>query len=192
MSPRASSSFPPPSTRSPLEEAFFLAEDQRLIEKYRALKAMRESKQALAEVSGITNDVVLEKLVSLGTTPQTVAALAVVPLVEVAWADGEVDDQERQAILRALADSGVSPGGIEHQLVETWLGRRPGPKLLAAWRQYVHGLCEKMNDPERVAFREEVLKSTLSVAEASGGIAGLWKVSAAEREMIEQLKAAFG
>jgi hypothetical protein len=192
MSPRGSSSFPPPSRRSSaLEEAFFLAEDQRLIEKHRALKEMQEGKQALAEVSGITNDVVLEKLVSLGTTPQTVAALAVVPLVEVAWADGEVDDQERQAILQALVGSGVAPGGIEHQLVETWLARRPGPQLLATWQQYVHGLCEKMDDTEREAFREEVLKSTLSVAEASGGFAGLWKVSATEREMIEQLKAAF-
>jgi hypothetical protein len=192
MSPRGSSSFPPPpTTRNTLEEAFFLAEDQRLIQKHRALKAMQESKQALAEVSGITNDRVLEKLVSLGTTPQMVAALAVVPLIEVAWADGEVDDQERQAILRSLGDSGVSPGGIEHELVETWLERRPGPKLLAAWQQYVHGLCEKMNDSERGAFRDEVLKSTLAVAEASGGFAGLWQVSAAEREMIERLKAAF-
>ena len=191
MSPRSSSSFPPPSTRRTLEEAFFLAEDQRLIERLRALQAMQESKQALSEVSGITNDQVLEKLVSLGTEPQTVAALAVVPLVEVAWADGEADEQERRAILRALVDSGVAPGGTEHQLVETWLERRPGPKLLAAWQQYVRGLCEKMDDSERAAFRDEVLKSTLSVAEASGGFAGFRKVSAAEREMIEQLKAAF-
>jgi len=191
MSPRASSSFPPPSVRSTLEDAFFLAEDRRLIEKLRALQAMQDSKQALSEVSGITNDQVLEKLVSLGTKPETVAALAVVPLVEVAWADGEADEQERRAILQALADSGVAPGGIEHQLVESWLERHPGPKLLAAWQQYVHGLCEKMNDSERAAFRDEVLKSTLAIAEASGGFAGLWKVSAAEREMIEQLKAAF-
>jgi hypothetical protein len=36
-----------------------------------------------------------------------------------------------------------------------------------------------------------VLGSTLAIAEASGGFAGLWKVSAAEREMIERLKAPF-
>jgi hypothetical protein len=129
--------------------------------------------------------------VSLGTTAQTLAAIAVVPLVEVAWADGEVDDKERQAILKGLADSGVSPGGIEHQLVETWLEHRPGPKLLAAWQQYVHGICEKMNDAERGTFRDEVLKSTLTVAQASGGFAGLWKISVDEREMIEKLEAAF-
>jgi hypothetical protein len=191
MSPRGSSSFPPPNPRNSLEEAFFLAEDQRLIEKLRALQAMQDSKQALAEVSGITNDQVLEKLVSLGTKPHAVAALAVVPLVEVAWADGEADERERRAVLQALVDSGVSPGGIEQQLVEAWLERRPGPKLLASWQQYVRGLCEKMTDMERAAFRDEVLKSTLSIAEASGGFAGLRKVSAAEREMIEQLRAAF-
>lgn len=190
MSPRATGS-PPPSTRSTLEEAFFLAEDRRLIEKLQALKQMQETKQALADVSGITNDQVLEKLVSLGTTPETLAAIAVVPLVEVAWSDGEVDDKEREAILRGLGDSGVAPGGVEHQLVETWLERRPGPELLEAWKHYVQDICEKMDPANREAFRDEVLKRTLGVAEASGGLVGLWKVSAAEREMMEQLQAAF-
>jgi hypothetical protein len=168
-----------------------MAEDRRLIEKLQTLKKMQESKQALAEVSGITNDQVLEKLVSLGTTPQTLAALAVVPLVEVAWADGEVDEKERETILKGLGESGVPVGGTEYQLIETWLERRPGSELLKAWQQYVHGLCEKMNDAERAAFRDEVLKRTRMVAEASGGFAGLWKISATEREMIEQLEASF-
>jgi len=191
MSPRASS-LPPGSTRSTLEEAFFLAKDQRLIEKLRTLETMQKSKQALAEVSGITNDLILEKLVSLGTEPQTLAALAVVPLVEVAWADGEVDENERAAILKGLAASGVAPGGIEHELVESWLKRRPDSKLLEAWQQYVRGICEKMNEQERSAFRHEVLKNAQAIAQASGGFAGLWKTSAEEREMIEKLQAAFG
>ncbi len=191
MSPRGSS-LPPPSIRNTLEEAFFLTEDRRLVDKLRALKAMQENKQALAEVSGITNDRVLDALVAAGTTPQTLAALAVVPLIEVAWADGNVDDKERQAILSCLAKSGVSPDGIEHQLVQTWLEHRPEPKLLTAWEHYVHGLCEKMNDAERAAFRDEVLKNTQAVAEASGGFAGLWKISATERDRLDKLRAAFG
>jgi hypothetical protein len=190
MSPRDSWP-PPPGIRNTLEEAFFMAEDRRLIEKLQTLKEMQETKQALAEVSGITNEQVLEKLISLGTSPQMVAALAAVPLVEVAWADSEVDDKERKAILKGLEQSGVPVGGTEYQLIETWLERRPGSNLLKSWQEYIRGLCEKMTDAERAAFQDEVLKRTRSVAEASGGFAGLWRISTAERDMMQRLEASF-
>jgi hypothetical protein len=182
---------PPPSVRLRLEEAFFLAEDRRLIEKLRTLQKMEETKQALTEVSGITDDAVLTRLVEMGIESETLAAIAVVPLIEVAWADGEVDEKERKAILSGLGKAGVAAGGIEQQLVESWLEHRPEPKLLDAWRQYLHGLCEKMTEAERTSFRDEVMKSARAVAEASGGVAGLFKVSAAERDMLDRLQAAF-
>jgi hypothetical protein len=71
-----------------LEDAFFLEEDRVLRERLRAMQNLAESKEALSSVSGITNDVILTKLVELNVKPETVAALAAVPLVEVAWADG--------------------------------------------------------------------------------------------------------
>jgi hypothetical protein len=185
------SRMPPPSRQNTLEEAFFIAEDKRLIDKLRALHAMEDSKRALSEVSGITSDAVLTKLLALGTTPESVAALAVVPLIEVAWANGNVDDQERAAIRDGLESAGVPAGGIEEQLVESWLARRPEATLLDAWRQYVHGLCERMSEAERDAFRDQVLDRAHAVAKASGGVAGLFKVSAAERDMLERLHAAF-
>jgi tellurite resistance protein len=135
--------------------------------------------------------VVLTRLVALGTTPETVAALAVVPLVAVAWADGEVDEKERRAILDGLEEAGVAAGGIEHQLVDSWLARPPEPKLLDAWTHYMHGLCERMTEAERLAFRDELLKTASNVAEASGGLGGFFKISASEREVLEQLQAAF-
>lgn len=181
----------PFSTRSALEDAFFLEEDRRLLERLRELDARKEKKQALAEVSGIRDEEVLERLVALGATPEMVAAMAVVPLVEVAWADGEVDEKERRAILDSLERAGVPRGGLEEELVRRWLERHPGPALLAAWQQYVRGLCRQMSEQERRALREEVLRATRVVAEASGGVLGLGRVSAAEREMMEQLEEAF-
>ncbi|HOU92007.1 MAG TPA: hypothetical protein PLU22_13235, partial [Polyangiaceae bacterium] len=74
-----------------LEDAFFLAQDTVLVERLRALRKMQESKEALAAASGIASDAILSRLVELDVRPETVAALATVPLIEVAWADGEVD-----------------------------------------------------------------------------------------------------
>jgi uncharacterized membrane protein YebE (DUF533 family) len=95
-----------------LEDAFFLKEDKKLIEKYKQLKKMEETKQRLAEVSGIKDEAILKKLVELKIQAETVASLALVPLVEVAWADGDVDESEKEAILMAVEKSGVAKGGV--------------------------------------------------------------------------------
>ncbi len=184
-------SWAPPLGNRSLEEAFFLREDKKLLDSLTAIREMEDTKRALSEVSGIKNDLVLERLVSLGVSPEVVASLAVVPLIEVAWADGRVDDKERTAILDGLRASGVPAGGVEVELVESWLNRRPDPNLLEAWAHYVKYLSRAMNDTERAAFKAEILKSTRAIAEVSGGFAGLRKVSAGERDMLEKLQKAF-
>ena len=182
---------PPPGSGRDLEEAFFHQEDRRLIERLRQLKQMEETRQALAEVSGIRDQHVLDKLVSLGGRPEALAAREVIPLIEVAWADGSGDARERAAVLASLEEAGVAKGGIEHELVESWLDRRPGPALVDAWEHFVQGLCRSLDQAERDALESELLKGLRQVAEASGGFAGFRKISAAETAMIEKLKKGF-
>ena len=62
---------------------------------------LEESKEALSEASGITNDSILENLFRLGIDAEMVAALQLVPLLEVVWAAGELDEKEKQAVLKA-------------------------------------------------------------------------------------------
>ena len=92
-----------------LEDAFFLKQDQKLIEELRKMKAMEESISALREASSIQDEKILEKLVELDIHAEMVAALAAVPLIEVAWADGRVDPDEMEAILKAADGSGIHP-----------------------------------------------------------------------------------
>ncbi|MBZ0160816.1 MAG: hypothetical protein K8G79_11890, partial [bacterium] len=127
-----------------LEDEFFRREDQRLIERLNELKAAEMTREALAKASGITKTAVLDRLMALGIRAETVTALFMVPLVEVAWADGTLDAKERRAILDRTGDSGVSRGSAEYALLEAWLDRRPDPKLLTAWTHLVQGLCEQL------------------------------------------------
>ncbi len=177
----------------PLEDAFFVQEDQILIQKLREMKKMEETKDALAQVSGIKNPQVLEKLVKLDVHPEIVASLAVVPLIEVAWADGDVDAKERERVLSLVEKQGIAKGGIEYQLIERWLMHRPEPKLLDAWTHYIEGLCEQMNEVEIAALREELLHNTHAVAKASGVLLGFIgsKVSKSEKAVLERLGQAF-
>ena len=78
---------------SRLESAFFLMQDRELMEQLRQESSLKETKEALKQVSGIDNDVVLDKLVELQVRPEVVASLSLVPLVAVAWADGYADSK---------------------------------------------------------------------------------------------------
>ena len=182
---------PPPPDSHDLENAFFHPEDERLVAKLREIKQMVDSRQALSEVSGIRDHRILDKLLALKVRPEIAAALAVVPLIEVAWADGKVDPKEREAVLARLVEAGVARGGIEHEIVESWLGRRPKPALIKAWEHYVQGLCRSMTEAEREAFRDELFKGVKAVAEASGGFAGIRRISPSEQDAIAKLKMSF-
>ena len=103
-----------------LEDEFFRREDKRLLAKLSELKAAEMNREALARATGITRPEVLDKLLGLGVRAETVAALSIVPLVEVAWADGSLDPKERRAVLDRARDSGIAPGST---------AARPNPSL---------------------------------------------------------------
>ena len=175
-----------------LEDRFFLEQDRILVEKLRELRKMEENRQALSAVSGITNQKVLQKLVELGIQAEIVASLAVVPLVEVAWADGRIEEKERKAVMEASTANGLAKGSPDHALLERWLVHRPEPELLEAWTHYIEGLCELMAPEEREALKTELIDRARRVADAAGGFLGLTsRISEAEQRMLDTLSQAF-
>src|SRR5262245_31014007 len=171
-----------------LEEEFFRKEDQRLIAKLRELKAKEASREELSRISGIKNTSILDRLVELGIHAEILVALSIVPLAEVAWADGAIDAKEEQAILDRAAQSGVAPGTASHDLLKSWLERRPEPRLLTAWMQMVRGINENLTAEQVEGLRKGLVERAQTVARASGGMLGVGKVSSAEAEMIRQLE----
>lgn len=175
-----------------LEDEFFRREDKRLLAKLDDLKAAEATREALAKASGITAPEVLDRLLALGVKAETVAALSLVPLVEVAWADGSLDARERRAVLDRARDSGVAPGSTAQGLLEAWLERRPDPKLLDAWTHMVRGIRAQLGAAEAARLKAGLLDQARAVASASGGVLGMGsKVSDAEAAMLARLEAAF-
>src|SRR5262245_7461902 len=127
-----------------LEDEFFRKEDQRLTAHLKQLRELEMSREALAKSSGINNPAIVEKLLGLGIRPEILSALALVPLAEVAWADGSLDDKERTAILDRAEQTGIAPGSPNHALLESWLERRPPSELLSAWTHMIQGLTEQL------------------------------------------------
>ena len=172
-----------------LEDEFFRREDKRLIEQLTALRAAEATREALGKASGITTPAVLDKLIELGIRAETVAALSIVPLVEVAWADGAIDPKERRAVLER---AGVAQDSTAGALLATWLDRRPDPKLLTAWTHLVQAMSEQLGPAEATRVKTGLLERARAVAAAAGGSFGVGsKISAAEAAMLAKLEAAF-
>jgi hypothetical protein len=172
-----------------LEDEFFRREDQRLIQRLNELRAAEATREALARASGITEAAVLEKLIELGIKPETVAALSLVPLVEVAWADGVLDAKERRAVMER---AGVARDSTAGALLEAWLDRRPDPKLLTAWTHMVEATARQLGPDGAARLKAGLLEKARAVAAASGGMFGVGsKISASEAAMLATLEAAF-
>jgi hypothetical protein len=175
-----------------LEDSFFAKENQKLLDKMRAEQHKKEAKAGLAEVAGISDESVLEKLASMGIEPDTWAALSLVPLVEVAWADGSLDPKERRAVLSAAEANGVEPGSASAALLESWLHQRPGPELISAWGEYMVVVCAGLEEGQRKTLRREIVGRARSVAEAAGGILGLLnRISSEEEAVLAELEKPF-
>ena len=175
-----------------LEDSFFAKESEKLRQKLQEQEGMTAKKEALSQASGIKDDAVIEQLMALDIGTDTLAALALVPLVEVAWADGSVDDKERGAILDAAEAAGISKGSASGQLLDGWLAHKPGDDVLASWREYVSALCAEMGVEEKDSLKRDLLGRARAVAEATGGFLGLGdKVSNTEQAVLDELGRAF-
>jgi tellurite resistance protein len=179
-------------SRRALEEAFFARENEALRRRLKEMDETKRTKEALSAASGITDDAVLEKLISLNISSETLAALSLIPLVAVAWADGSIDDKERNAVFSRASEVGVRKEDVSHELFERWLTEPPPPALVAAWKDYVRAFVATMSHEDRHAFKTEFLDRARGIAEAAGGFLGIGKkVSPPEQRVLDELARAF-
>ena len=101
-----------------LEDAFFAKENARLLEQMRAKAKQEDRRKALRDVIQIQDEGLVDHLLELGLGPETILAVTLMPLAMVAWADGSIEPKEREAILRAAAEKGISAGSIAGQVLE--------------------------------------------------------------------------
>lgn len=172
-------------------EEIFRREDQKLLEKLRAKDQAEATYDLLAKATGIGRRDILEKLKGLHISAEAAAALAVLPFVEVAWADGKIDAKENATLLELAQARGFMAGTAERTLLEAWLTKRPESRYFAAWQHTMQGLCEQLTPQQAGELKKTVVERARAVAGISGGILGIGKVSAQESAMIERIEKTF-
>jgi hypothetical protein len=146
----------------------------------------------MTQVSGTQDEAVLDRLIELKIEPETIAAMAVVPLVMVAWADGKVQEEERKAITAAAQAAGIEPPDGRYRLLEFWMNKRPGSELMEVWEHYVKDICRRLDKQEIEELKYDVLSLARCVAQAAGGFPGIGnRISAAESTVLNRLEKAF-
>ncbi len=174
-----------------LEDEFFHKESEKNLEQLRAQLAVKTTKEELRLASGMADDAVLDKLVALGLSAETVMALSLVPLIQVAWSDGKVQPNERQAILQGAQKKGIEPGSAPFKLLEEWLSHEPGKVLFETWESYVEALGDQLNRKEIEQLEAQVTRFARFVAESAGGFLGIGKISDGEEDTLRRIKDVF-
>jgi len=175
-----------------MEDSFFRRRDQELLASMRSELEAKAARDALAAVSGITDERLLDALVEIGVRAETLACVSLIPMVAVAWADGKLDEPERNAILRAVREKGLPGNALAEKLVAGWLTEPPGDGLLATWTEYVQVLARTLEGSQLARLEQDVLTRAKEVADAAGGFLGvLNRTSRSEQLVLEQLAAPF-
>jgi len=178
--------------RIELEEKFFIERDMQLLRALREEAASKEKKKALADASGITDDELLNQLAELDISSETVAALSLMPLIAVAWADGNIDRKERAAVMAAAEQKGIDKEHPGYQLLENWLKQKSDAKLLEVWKAYAAALSQTLSETAKVSLKNDLLGRARDVAETAGGLLGFGnKVSKSEQAVLDELEEAF-
>jgi hypothetical protein len=174
-----------------LEDSFFARENERILQELRAATVREEKKKEFREYLNIKNEELLDALVNLAVEPETLVAFTLVPLVEVAWADGEIQSNERDAIIKAAIERGVAEDSPTAQLLRNWLVTRPDPQLLETWKDYIEDLKGSLSGETWAEMKKTVMGRARGIAEAAGGFLGIASISSAEKKMLEELEWAF-
>ncbi len=177
--------------RKALEEAFFRKENEKLRTELKQKRARSAHKEALSEASGLADDAILERLIDLGIGPETIAAMSVVPLVEIAWADKRMDAREVEAILKGADENGIEVGSAAYDLLESWTREEPGRGLMETWQSYIRAVCSEISAEQRWRLEESIIGRAQSVAAAAGGFLGIGKISGQEATVLDTLREAF-
>lgn len=171
------------------EASYFQKKEQALIDGLREVFHKKHSKQEIREATGITDEELLDRLVELELNGEMMAAFELLPVIEVAWAEGQPDAKTVRAVLEAGEANGIQAGTKAREMLEQRLATGPTADLRKVWYMYAGTLKQSLTPVQLEEFRDDLLGFCKSVAEASGGILGMvLKTSAREQRVMDEVK----
>ena len=173
--------------RRALEDEYFHRQERELMEKLRQRGLEDATRRGMSERTGVADEEILRDLQALGYTPETVMLLHLVPLLQMAWAEGSVSDSERDLILEAARARGVDKDSAADRQLAAWLTDRPSEELFEKTLRAIAAILQLRPLEERDASEKDLVTRLTAIASASGGILGFGKVSPQEQEVLARI-----
>ena len=170
-----------------VEEEYFWRKERTLLTRLRADSRRAHERRVLRNALGTADEVFLATLQAVGFTPDTLGLLFVAPLIEVAWADGVVSPGERQVILEMAARRGIAPDTPASRTLRGWLDQCPTNQFFDTACEAVRLMLETEDPDTRADDERDLIASSTRIAEATGEILGLVRVSHHERACLRRL-----
>jgi FHA domain len=139
----------------------------------------------------MTDDELGEALKTLGMDADSYRALPLLPLVQVAWADGSVQEAEQELILRLAHERyGLEDEGL--RVLRNWLRHPPELGYVRRGRRILLALCRRSDTQPlvRPPLAVQVTSPLLDVARAAGGFYGQGSISSREANAIDEIASA--
>lgn len=175
-----------PTRGQVLEEAFFYRVDRDLSETLRRRLQREARMQLLSNATGIRNPKHLEMLADSGFELSTLHFIWV-PLILVAWADGNAERLEKEAIAGILASKGIPRETISRVIAHEWFRKKPTEELWQIWAEFAAATSASLNTSMYEELVDEIVRLCRLVADASGGFIGLGKISSTETHAIDRV-----
>jgi hypothetical protein len=172
------------------EDDYFRKHDRELIARMRAAAASEQTRRDLEAKTGLRDPELLKDLEELGFAPDTIGLLPLVPVLQVAWAEGGVSDAERKLILQLARSRGIEPGTPADRQLSEWLDQRPSADVFRRATRLIRAMLDQQADVGAALSAEELIKYSEQIAAASGGMFGIGKISGEERATLEQIASA--
>jgi hypothetical protein len=169
-----------------LEEAFFYRADRELSELLSKRLQREEKIRLFANATGVRDQKHLELLADSGFELSTLHFVWV-PLILVAWADGNAEKLEKNAIADILASKGISRETISRVIAHEWFRKKPAEELWEIWAEFSAATSASLNPSVYNKLINEIVRLCRLVAYASGGFMGLGKICATESQAIERV-----
>ncbi len=168
------------------EEDYFRKRDRELIEKMRKASAAEDARREMGSRTGLQDPAMLQELQALGFTPDTVALLPLVPLVQIAWAEGGVSDTERKQIVQLARARGIDEGSAADRQLAAWLSSRPAPDVFTHASRLIRAMLDAPASDHSLSA-DDLVKYCEKIAAASGGVLGINRVSPEERALLSTI-----
>jgi hypothetical protein len=170
------------------EDEYFHRKDRELVEMLRRADTAAKARQALERETGLHDPAMLRELDQLGFTPETIALLPLVPVLQVAWAKAGVSAAERTKILDLARARGIADGTVADHVLKLWLEVKPSEETFDKATRLISAIIDAPDHRVHVSA-EELLEYCEKIAHSSGGIFGIGAVSPEERAAISEIAA---